>query len=434
MNRAALTLLLFSSMCPVDAGMGQDYWLTQPSPTTKDLQKVFFLDSLNGWIVGNEGTILHTTTGGTTWTAQDAIIRSDIVDIFMLDKWRGWALSHEFASAFYGTILLETTDGGTTWSNRRYPEEEVFLNSVKFFDAQTGWMAGEFGVLVGTTNGGADWFNANLDSALHLRWDLANLKFYSPHYGYAMGGRFDITGVIWKTADGGASWLQQTAGPEPVYDIHFFDSLNVLGIGGDYDFGSGKLVTTDGGESWEYTYLGIWGQARAISFRTPTEAWVPLGFAGTYMYTLDAGETWTDLPVPGIRPMYDLIFVDSTRGYMVGGGGTILKFNSPPVSVGEQDEGFPPSAAVLHPAYPNPFNPSTTIRFRLGERNFVSLSVYDIRGVLVEEILRGSFDQGDHEAFFNAHDLSSGVYFYTLTSFSNGIPSRAVSRSMTLVK
>lgn len=434
MIQIACLLLILHSACWVDTTMGQDYWLTQPSPTTKDLQKVFFLDSLNGWIAGNEGTILHTSTGGTTWTAQDAIIRSDIVDIFMLDKWRGWALSHEFASSFYGTVLLETTDGGTTWSNRRYPEEEVFLNSVKFFDAQTGWMAGEFGVLVGTTNGGEDWFDANLDSALHLRWDLANLKFYSPHYGYAMGGRFDITGVIWRTTDGGATWLLQTAGPEPVYDVHFFDSLNVLGIGGDYDFGSGKLVTTDGGESWEYTYLGIWGQARAISFRTPNEAWVPLGFAGKYMYTLDAGETWTDLPVPGNRPMYDLVFIDSTRGYMVGGGGTILKFNSPPVSVDERTDRSLPITATLHPAYPNPFNPSTTIRFSVGERSVVSLSVYDARGALVQEILGGQVEAGDHEAVFDARDLSSGVYFYTLTSFANGAPTRATSRSMVLMK
>ncbi len=66
--------------------------------------------------------------------------------------------------------------------------------------------------------------------------------------------------------------------------------------------------------------------------------------------------------------------------------------------------------------YPNPFNPSTKIKFAIPQAGIVKLKVYDILGnevaVLVDEVI----NSGIHEVNFNASHLSSGVYFYQLTS------------------
>ena len=66
--------------------------------------------------------------------------------------------------------------------------------------------------------------------------------------------------------------------------------------------------------------------------------------------------------------------------------------------------------------YPNPFNPSTTIRFSLPEKGNVKLDVFNILGEHVDNLLNAELDAGVHEVYFNAANLSSGVYFYRLQS------------------
>lgn len=64
--------------------------------------------------------------------------------------------------------------------------------------------------------------------------------------------------------------------------------------------------------------------------------------------------------------------------------------------------------------YPNPFNPSTKIRFALPERANVNLSIYNLLGEKVTELVNGELDAGYHETQWNASRFASGVYFYTL--------------------
>jgi hypothetical protein len=70
--------------------------------------------------------------------------------------------------------------------------------------------------------------------------------------------------------------------------------------------------------------------------------------------------------------------------------------------------------------YPNPFNPSTVISYRLKEEGFVKLSVYDIRGELVKELVNENKEAGDYKAEFNAKGLASGVYVYRIEVMGNG--------------
>ncbi len=74
-----------------------------------------------------------------------------------------------------------------------------------------------------------------------------------------------------------------------------------------------------------------------------------------------------------------------------------------------------PNEFVLYPNYPNPFNPSTTVRFILNKSERVSLSVYDMSGRLVRTIIEGDLKQpGTYSVRFNADRLSSGTYLLRL--------------------
>jgi hypothetical protein len=64
--------------------------------------------------------------------------------------------------------------------------------------------------------------------------------------------------------------------------------------------------------------------------------------------------------------------------------------------------------------YPNPFNPSTTISYSLPQDNFVSLKVYNVLGNEVATLVNEQITAGAHKVNFNASNLSSGVYYYTI--------------------
>jgi hypothetical protein len=73
-----------------------------------------------------------------------------------------------------------------------------------------------------------------------------------------------------------------------------------------------------------------------------------------------------------------------------------------------------PEGDLLDQNYPNPFNPATTISFTLPVPGRLILGVYDISGRLVAKLVNGWREVGKHEVTFDASDLNSGVYFYSL--------------------
>ena len=92
-------------------------------------------------------------------------------------------------------------------------------------------------------------------------------------------------------------------------------------------------------------------------------------------------------------------------------------------SVGIDNNITLPNDFVLFPAYPNPFNPTTTIRFKLvkSQQN-ASLRIYDISGRLVETLLNEKLIAGEHEIKWNGGNNPSGVYFISFETgefFSN---------------
>lgn len=66
--------------------------------------------------------------------------------------------------------------------------------------------------------------------------------------------------------------------------------------------------------------------------------------------------------------------------------------------------------------YPNPFNPSTTISYKIAKQGLVNLTVYNILGKEVAMLVNEVQSPGKYEVEFNAKNLSSGIYFYKLST------------------
>jgi photosystem II stability/assembly factor-like uncharacterized protein len=406
-----LHALLILTGLPLHAA-GDDDWILLDPPTTRDLRRLEFTDSMHGWAVGDSGTIIMTADGGENWVVQNSGTEFDIVDISMVDAVYGWALAQEYpvdTILTYGTDLIRTTDGGQTWFfERRF--DDFYYFAVDFMDSANGLLAGNSGRILWTEDGGVSWTPAVIDSPDFARWTIYRFHFYDSLYGIAMGGQFDVTGLVWKTTDGGKFWDHYRVAGEPVFGGCFLDSLNILCVSGDLDIGSGMVRTTNAGENWAYTYLGIWGQATSVSFRTPAEGWATLGFASTFMVTTDSGNTWTSMFTPDSSQVFDVVFLDSTKGFIVGNYGTIFKYAGPPVPV-QGGETPLPDRFHLHQNYPNPFNPGTTIEYDLSVRSTVEVTVVDMTGREVARYDLGMQSPGRHHLLFEANTLATGIYF-----------------------
>jgi subtilisin family serine protease len=75
-----------------------------------------------------------------------------------------------------------------------------------------------------------------------------------------------------------------------------------------------------------------------------------------------------------------------------------------------------PRSYSLHNAYPNPFNPATTIEYDIAKYSHVKLNIYDSRGRIVGVLVDKNENAGSYKVIFNASGLSSGIYFYKLTA------------------
>ena len=75
-----------------------------------------------------------------------------------------------------------------------------------------------------------------------------------------------------------------------------------------------------------------------------------------------------------------------------------------------------PEDYILGDSYPNPFNPVTTIQYGIPESDFVSLSVYDLNGKLIEILDEGNKVAGYYTVIWNAHNIPSGTYFIRFSS------------------
>ncbi len=90
-------------------------------------------------------------------------------------------------------------------------------------------------------------------------------------------------------------------------------------------------------------------------------------------------------------------------------------FSSETGKINQESSAPIPGEFDLEQNYPNPFNAVTEIKFVLAKDSRVTLSVYNIVGQRVENLISATMPAGSHEVRFDAQSMPSGVYFYKLT-------------------
>jgi hypothetical protein len=109
----------------------------------------------------------------------------------------------------------------------------------------------------------------------------------------------------------------------------------------------------------------------------------------------------------------------------------VIKDSGDPLVVGTpaSEDVLIPYETALYQNYPNPFNPTTTIKFSLKNDSKAQLSIFNYSGQLVKSMVNDQLDRGSHNIVFNADQLSSGVYYYTLKA-----DNKTITKKMIIIK
>ena len=157
---------------------------------------------------------------------------------------------------------------------------------------------------------------------------------------------------------------------------------------------------------------------------------------GLYVALVDtAGEMLTDLFVRGERindisaRFVDILQIDSTRVLALTESFNrvlSIRFDFDDEIVDDDYDTQGPYSFILNPAYPNPFNSSTTITCTLPTSSNISLSIYNMRGQLVDVLLDRAISAGRHSVLWDAGNATSGVYIVRLCSSGKEIKRKVV--------
>lgn len=216
---------------------------------------------------------------------------------FLNDGLHGWAVGSTSAGGEVYSVILRTVDG-SNWSSIAFSDSNITgLSGVCFVDANVGWVVGSAGRIYKTTDGGNSW----VAQASPTTRNLSKVHFIDSQHGWACGGWGDNTAyLVIRTTNGGTTWQNLSFGNTAYScdDIYFVDSLNGWICGYDNTINGHIHRTTDGGLTWTRQTIpaGV-GQVAAIDFPTVNKGWATTSSiyanpAGAILYTTDGGENW----------------------------------------------------------------------------------------------------------------------------------------------
>lgn len=223
-------------------------WIISKSEidTTIIVSNLYFINNTTGFIFGSNGSMYKTVDSGKSWRKLITGTSLPIFSVFFLNEKTGFAGGAALPNCpeedcGKGSLLLKTTDGGDTWS-KHFAKDLDGILSINFLNEQTGIainpVQGGNPHAIKTTDGGETWEKISIRAQMNL--------FSFPLH--SIDSTVYVLGEIqsgFKSTDYGKSWTQLSSLPKNLKNIQFLDKNNGFAY-----TKSSLYKTTDGGDSW----------------------------------------------------------------------------------------------------------------------------------------------------------------------------------------
>jgi photosystem II stability/assembly factor-like uncharacterized protein len=230
-----------------------------------------FINSSIGYAVGDSGTIIKTNNGGSSWVLLPRITNHAFLDVCFPTIDTGYIVGKDFDNQC--GIILKTTDGGSNWTFLSTSSTPLF-GSVFFINSQVGWVVGS--AIIKTTDGGNSWIPYGTNYS--YLWDV---DFANNNIGFIVGEN----GLILRTTDAGENWSVLPSGvANALMAVESVDSNIVYACG---RFGI-ILSTEDAGNTWTPQWSGTYKDLCTINFSGPNTGFAA-GYYGTILKTDNGG-------------------------------------------------------------------------------------------------------------------------------------------------
>jgi len=290
MKKILLLLILFSFFTKLTA-----QWVTQSSPVTSTLTSVFLTDTLNGWAVGNSGTILKYKNG--QWIQFESPTLNNLSSVFFLDSLTGWAVGYNGTIIRYSQGNWEIDTSNTTYD----------LTSVCFNNSTDGWAVGDVGTILHYN--GTSWTSQQSG----IQDNLYEVKFLVST-GWIVGAQ----GIILKYSN--SIWSYQSSGTSAfLLSVDFSDNNNVIAVGGQM-FVGGVLLKYNG-SSWINQGNVSDDFLRSVDVFDNTTSWA-VGDGGAIIK--QNGSIYSQQNSPTTSTLNSVFFTDQNYGWAVGSNGAII--------------------------------------------------------------------------------------------------------------
>ena len=368
-------------------------WYRQPLNYWQRWYDVKFSDSLTGFVVGEHGTVIKTTDAGGTWQESYVGLSLPLKSVTMP------SLNNIIVAGANGS-LYSSKDTGRSWTRLNLGTAKN-INRIFFDSAQVGWIFGEKGLLMRSTNGGIDWVTWTVDSAKNI---IGMIK----HGSNSNTVYFD-DGSYLTTSDSGSTWTSGTIGTK-----RKLTNAIILGnqhwIVGD----SGLVLFSPTGSTYNDISIPTTDKIHDLFVINPTTLYAACD-GGKIFYTTNNGVNWYSQYTADSHDFYAITFTDSSHGFAVGNSGSVLKTISTGTVTQVKDIASKmPEEFRIYPNYPNPFNPTTTIRYDLPSTSRVKLRIYNILGQVIATLVDEVQTSGYKSVTWRADNSPSGIYFYSI--------------------
>ena len=345
---------------------------------------------------GNDGGggVFHSTNNGTSWTAVNDGLSSLYVEV----------LAFSGADLFAGTGgggIFHSTNNGTSWAevNTGLTNTTVWSFGV----SGTNLFAGTAGGVFLSTNNGTSW-NSTSDGLTNT-----DVRAFAVIGTNLFVGTFG--GGVFRSTNNGTNWTPANNGLTNTTILTLADSGTNLFAG---TFGNRVFLSTNNGTNWTpvnsgMTYYIVYS---LVVYGTNLFA----GTIGGVFLSTNNGKNWTEANTGLTNTPVSLV----VSGSNLFAGTDSNRIWRRPLSemitgVDNQGNGIP-SQFILKQNYPNPFNPSTKIRYSVPKSSNVIIKVFDILGNEIETLVNEEKPVGIYEITWNAANLPSGIYFYTINA------------------
>ena len=250
-----------------------------PTGFSYHLRSISFKDNSTGYIAGHGGTILKTTDGGKKWENLISGISDNIFDIEVNSN-------YIIAVGERGKILKSTNDG-LTWILKDQ-NDSYYLLAIKFFNKDTGNAVGSNGTILRTTNAGETWNRQN--TGLNFTAQFTDIDTRND-IGIVVGD----SGYVLRSLDHGESWTDADTASHTNFGKILYEA-KIINDTLIYVVGEGMKVSTDGGNTFAFSYFNNFGisKVKSISVLNPDSVYA----CGTKGISLFRGSYYDILHFP----------------------------------------------------------------------------------------------------------------------------------------